>query len=313
MNAVGSTTYIPLAAEELEHQLRQLVHRLHDAVTAEPFAPEQAAVVGARLVDLHCTGPSSLRTSLALLGGALLSSSELQRVEGLTTRVMAVLGAVASGYVDAAQLLVLQQQESVSQALLIATKAAQWDLKVSEALADEVFASSISGIAVIDLEGRFVRVNSALEEIIGSTTRELAGLPLTDVVHPEDGAELLAAFRDLLDGVHQRVPLRPRLVRKDGEVLGGTLAVALLRDSDGDPGQFVVVVEDVSELTLLGTQLSHQALHDPLTGLPNRQFFTTRMETILGQADPVAGVTLYHLDLDAFSVVTDGLGRRVGD
>ncbi|PRY46515.1 putative bifunctional diguanylate cyclase/phosphodiesterase [Umezawaea tangerina] len=313
MSAVGSTTYIPLPVEELEHQLRQLVHRLHDAVTTEPFAPEQASVVGARLVDLHCTGPASLRTSLALLGTALLSSAELQRVEGLTKRVMAVLGAVASGYVDAAQLLVLRQQESVSQALLMATKAAQWNLRVSEALADEVFTSSASGIAVTDLEGRFVRVNSALEEIIGSTTAELAGRPVTEVVHEDDAEGLLTAFRDLLDGVHQRVPLRPRLVRKDGEVLGGTLAVALLRDADGEPGQFVAVVEDVSELTLLGTQLSHQALHDPLTGLPNRQFFSTRLETTLGRADPVAGVTLYHLDLDAFSVVTDGLGRRVGD
>jgi diguanylate cyclase (GGDEF)-like protein len=54
-------------------------------------------------------------------------------------------------------------------------------------------------------------------------------------------------------------------------------------------------------------------LHDVLTGLPNRQFFTTRLESVLRRADPDTGTTLYHLDLDAFSLITGGLGRKVGD
>jgi diguanylate cyclase (GGDEF)-like protein/PAS domain S-box-containing protein len=312
-SVLGSTAYIPLPVKELEHQLRQLVHRLHAAAASEPFTPDMATTVGSRLVDLHCTGPETLRSSLELLGSALVESAELRRVDHLPSRVMALLGAVASGYVEAVQLMVLEQQESVSQALLMAAKAAQWNLKVSEALADEVFTSSASGIAVTDLDGTFVRSNNALAEILGSTSAELERLKLPEVVHPEDVDDLLAAFGDLLDGVHQRVPLRPRLVRKDGEVVRGTLAVALLRDADGEPGQFVTIVEDVSELTLLGGQLTHQSLHDALTGLPNRQFFDTRLETTLRQADPATGVTLYHLGLDAFGVVTDGLGRRIGD
>ncbi len=311
--AISSTAYVPMPADELEHQLRQLVHRLHDAVVSEPFAPEQASTVGTRLVDLRCTGASSLRTSLALLGGALLASAELQPVDGRTKRVMAVLGSVAAGYVEAVQRVVLEQQESVSQALLGAAKAAQWNLRVSEALADEVFTSSASGIAVTELDGTFARANTALGGILGCPTEDLDGLALQSFVHPEDVDELLGAFRDLLDGVHQRVLLSPRLLRRDGEVVRGTLAVALLRDAEGEPGRFVTIFEDVSELTLLGSRLTHQALHDALTGLPNRQFFTTRLEATLRRADPVAGVTLYHLDLDVFSVVTDGLGRRVGD
>lgn len=311
--AVRATAYVPLPAEELVHDLRQLVHRLHDAVLSEPFAPEQALVVGARLVDLRCTGAASLGKSLPLLGGALLASPELQGVDGHAKRVMAVLGAVAAGYVEAVRVFVLDQQESVSQALLQAAKAAQWNLNVSEALADEVFTSSASGIAVTELDGSVVRANAALAGILDREAGALEGVDLSSLVHEEDVEELLAAFRDLLDGVRRRVPLRPRFVRADGEVVRGTLAVALLRDAEGEPGRFVVVVEDVSELALLGSRLTHQALHDALTGLPNRQFFTTRLETTLPLANPALGVTLYHLDLDVFSVVTDGLGRRVGD
>ncbi|MEO6084430.1 MAG: EAL domain-containing protein [Umezawaea sp.] len=311
--AVSSSSYVPVTADELEHQLRQLVHRLHDAVSSQPFAPGQASTVGIRMVDLNCTSSETLRKSIELLGAGLLASSELQGVDGHTKRVLAVLGSLAAGYVEGVQQIVLAQQESVSQALLRAAKTAQWNLKVSEALADEVFTSSASGIAVTTLDGTVVRANDALAEVVGHPVEDLAGMELRQLVHPEDVDDLLAAFRDLLDGVHQRVPLRPRLVRGDGETVRGTLALALLRDAAGEPGQFVTIVEDVSELTLLGSQLTHQALHDALTGLPNRQFFTTRLETTLPQSDPVAGVTLYHLDLDVFSVVTDGLGRRVGD
>ena len=72
-------------------------------------------------------------------------------------------------------------------------------------------------------------------------------------------------------------------------------------------------MQDDSELRLLQNQLTRQSLHDVVTGLPNRQFFTTRLESTLHGADPRTGTTLYHLDLDAFSMVADGRGRTVGD
>jgi len=65
-----------------------------------------------------------------------------------------------------------------------------------------------------------------------------------------------------------------------------------------------------TELTLLQRQLGHQLLHDPLTGLPNRQFFTTRLEEVLVSSGTV---TLYRLELNGFPLVSDGLGRRGGE
>lgn len=60
-----------------------------------------------------------------------------------------------------------------------------------------------------------------------------------------------------------------------------------------------------TELTLLRRQLSYQLLHDPLTGLPNRQFFTTRLEEVLNSGTPS---TLYRIELNGFSVLDEGLG-----
>lgn len=60
-----------------------------------------------------------------------------------------------------------------------------------------------------------------------------------------------------------------------------------------------------TELTLLRRQLSHQLLHDALTGLPNRQFFGTRLEEVLNSGEPTA---LYRIELNGFSVFNEGLG-----
>jgi diguanylate cyclase (GGDEF)-like protein len=65
-----------------------------------------------------------------------------------------------------------------------------------------------------------------------------------------------------------------------------------------------------TELSLLRRQLSHQLLHDALTGLPNRQFFTTRLEEVLNSGTPT---TLYRLELNGFAVVNDGLGGPCTD
>ncbi len=67
------------------------------------------------------------------------------------------------------------------------------------------------------------------------------------------------------------------------------------------------------ELHLLQQRLNHQALHDLQTGLPNRQYFVSHLETVLGRLDPSAIVTLMHLDLDGFSAINDGLGHNAGD
>ena len=73
------------------------------------------------------------------------------------------------------------------------------------------------------------------------------------------------------------------------------------------------MVEDLTDIRLLEDRLNHQALHDVQTGLPNRQFFVSRLETALGRLERAAWITLLHLDLDGFSVINDGLGLDVGD
>lgn len=65
--------------------------------------------------------------------------------------------------------------------------------------------------------------------------------------------------------------------------------------------------EAVTELTLLRSELSHQLLHDVLTALPNRQFFTTRLEHVLNMGNPT---TMFHLEINGLDTICDGLGQH---
>lgn len=67
--------------------------------------------------------------------------------------------------------------------------------------------------------------------------------------------------------------------------------------------------EAVTELSLLRSELSHQLLHDVLTALPNRQFFTTRLEHVLNTG---SSTTVYHVEVNGLTTICDGLGGQTG-
>ncbi|MGH3886813.1 MAG: putative bifunctional diguanylate cyclase/phosphodiesterase [Pseudonocardiaceae bacterium] len=75
----------------------------------------------------------------------------------------------------------------------------------------------------------------------------------------------------------------------------------------------MTIVEDVTELHLLRERLVHQSLHDALTGLPNQQFFISRLEGVLGHAERTSRITVCKIDLDGLAVINDGFGREIGD
>ncbi|PSL56532.1 PAS domain S-box-containing protein/diguanylate cyclase (GGDEF)-like protein [Saccharothrix carnea] len=311
MRAVYPTAYVPLSPAEIESFLLGLVDVIADAIQAEPFAVEPVDVVGHRLVRAHFTGPETLQRTVGVLGHALLFSPELRDVPQLAEKVVAILGSVSTGFATAMRLDAFDQQEEVKRALLTAKLRAERVLKVSEARFREVFDSSAFGIAITDLDGRCVEVNEALAEMIGRDRGELTGRRLVELFDPADTDALATTYRAVGSGRVARIREQRRLLREDGEPVWVHLAVSLLRDADGEPAYHVTMAEDVSELHLLQKNLDFQLLHDSLTGLSNRQRFATRLEALHGTSR--AGITLYHLGLDAFSLVNNGLGHAVGD
>ncbi|NIJ10401.1 diguanylate cyclase (GGDEF)-like protein/PAS domain S-box-containing protein [Saccharomonospora amisosensis] len=313
MHLLSRRGYLHLARGELERELVDTIERLFQIVLADPFDAEPAAGVGARLAESQCVDTDNLSRSVEFLGKALLHSPRLRGTDQPADRVLPALGALMSGYSDRQRHLNQQRQEELNQALLKVAWEARRKQQLCESTLDESFANSACGLALTELDGRFLRVNEALAWTLNRTTTEFAGRTLFEVVHPDDAAELRDAYQELLDGRIPRLWRECRLVLEENETVRASLTASLVFDVDGEPRYLVTAVQDDSEIALLQNQLSHQSLHDPLTGLPNRQYLSTHIERCLRRAKAETGVTLFHIGLDSFPAVANGLGSTVAD
>ena len=120
-------------------------------------------------------------------------------------------------------------------------------LAESEARFRAMFEQAAVGIASVGLDGRWIGVNRRLCEILGYSEDEILGRTFQAVTHPEDIETDLAFIEQLLAGQVDSYSMEKRYVRKDGATVWAQLAVALVRNSQGQPEHFVSVVEDISE------------------------------------------------------------------
>lgn len=108
------------------------------------------------------------------------------------------------------------------------------------------FERAAVGVAHVGLDGRWLRVNPWLCDLLGYSSDELLGLTFQDVTHPEDLDADSAHVRRLLDGAAETYAMEKRYLRKDRSHVWARLTVSLVRAPDGRPAYFVSVVEEVT-------------------------------------------------------------------
>lgn len=116
----------------------------------------------------------------------------------------------------------------------------------SEHLYQVTFANAPLGIAVVGLDGHWLRVNPKLADILGRSLEELGELSFQDVTHPDDLQGDLGLVRQLLDGEAHNYTLEKRYLRPDGSVVWANLSVTLVREASGEPQHFIAIVEDIT-------------------------------------------------------------------
>jgi diguanylate cyclase (GGDEF)-like protein/PAS domain S-box-containing protein len=308
---ISSVVVVALSRDELDAELGAQLDALCVALHNEPFDPAPFEEVGERLVALGYVNEPGLRRTVDVLGKGLLALEEFRGSSRHTVRVVGGIGALACGFTAARARSILDQQESMQRSLLKAAHDAQRDQRHSEAKFAGFASSSTNGVLIVGLDGRLAWGNDAIGDILGRQAEP--GTRLAELIAPPS----IVVFREMMEKVlaerdeFEREPMQ--LVRADGEFAKVTLTASLLRDDEGRASHVLVIADDDTELALLQGELRKQSLHDVLTGLPNRQFFTSHLETVLRRADPEFGVTIFHLDLDAFGLVCNSLGARVGE
>src|ERR671916_1043857 len=138
-------------------------------------------------------------------------------------------------------------------------------------------------ITILEPDGTIRYVSPAVERVTGYKPEEQIGTSAFDSVHPDDREQASNTFAEVLKGPGLHPPLEFRVPHKDGSWRYLEHVVNNLLD---DPGVRGVVVNswDVTERKALVEQLSYQAFHDPLSGLPNRALFMDRLEHALSRA-----------------------------
>jgi diguanylate cyclase (GGDEF)-like protein/PAS domain S-box-containing protein len=173
-------------------------------------------------------------------------------------------------------------------------------------------ASSPVGIFQFDFEGRCVYANARFREILGFDEEDPVDPGWRQSVHPEDRDDTEAAWLGAACGM-SAPPVHFRVGEGSGQRWAESLAVTL-RNDDGDIAGCVGTVEDITERRRIEAQLTHQALHDPLTGLPNRTLFVDRVEMALARTRRGEGMAaVLFIDLDRFKLINDSFGHECGD
>jgi diguanylate cyclase (GGDEF)-like protein/PAS domain S-box-containing protein len=219
----------------------------------------------------------------ALLGGLVL----IVMLIGFTVMQHAFAGSITSGIVS-----------DVERRALALTGAGDliWDWDVS---ADNVFTSP-------ETEHMLGLKRGTLE---GSAARWL------EVLHPLDRDRFRAALDGVLDRRRGRLMLDFRLRTPDGHYLWFALKARPVVGSDGEVVRLVGTLTDVTEFKTAEERLLHDAVHDNLTGLPNRELFLDRLEAAMSfaKADAAIRPTVMVIDIDRFKQVNDSVGVAVGD
>ncbi len=144
-------------------------------------------------------------------------------------------------------------------------------LRLSEERFSSAFADAATGMALVSLQGEFLKVNKALCQLLGYSEEELIRLNFQTVTHPDDLATDVGLVQDLIAGKADRYRMEKRYIHRDGHIVWVNLSVSVVRKSDGHASYFISQVQDITENKAIAARLQSESnlLRTILDNLPD--------------------------------------------
>jgi diguanylate cyclase (GGDEF)-like protein/PAS domain S-box-containing protein len=225
-----------------------------------------------------------------------------------------------SGWHHLVDIVPLVVEDGVVERVLIvsrdvtATKVSELARRAAEEQYRTAFEFAPVGMAQLDLEGRFLRVNRAFGDLFGHDPDDVLGMSITTLCHPDEADDVATAAQGLADGSRRTHRGERRYLHAKGHAVWVGVSAVSVTDPSGAVSHVLAHFQDVTDRKRFESQLQHMAEHDPLTGLRNRRGFETELDRhtdLIARYGPSGALLL--IDLDHFKQINDTLGHNAGD
>jgi diguanylate cyclase (GGDEF)-like protein/PAS domain S-box-containing protein len=184
-----------------------------------------------------------------------------------------------------------------------------------------LFDEASIGILRLDQKGQALEANPELASMLGTTPEEIVGTTFSKYLVGADGWRFDSMLEDLAAEKRSSSQLELCCQRASGEEIWVLLRTVIERDVNGALEAVVAMIENITDRKRAESELMRQAeinefqaLHDPLTGLPNRILFSERIGHAILQAQrQKKKLAVALIDLDRFKEINDSLGHSAGD
>jgi diguanylate cyclase (GGDEF)-like protein/PAS domain S-box-containing protein len=196
----------------------------------------------------------------------------------------------------------------------LALTVAEGHAQAAEEQFRSAFDHALIGMMIIDVDGRYTRVNDAFCRLVGYRRETLIGLSYEQLADPADLGIGAGSLPGLLSGEMSAYTWEQRYIHAAGHSVWASIGVTLMHDADGQPAHFIGQAQDVTERRHYEGHLRHVADHDALTGLLNRRSFDREIEAHVARVKRFgASGAVLMLDLDNFKYYNDTQGHNAGD
>lgn len=166
--------------------------------------------------------------------------------------------------------LIVTQVEDITDRKLLENRAEETSGQFKNA-----FEFSPNGMAMISLDGKWLKVNRILSKLLGYSQKEFLELDFNEITHPEDIEIDSEYLKELFHNKKKSYKIEKRYIHKNGNIVYGLISVSLLRDPEGSPLYFIVQINDISD-----SVVAKEALKTSLNELQTLMDATTQVAII---------------------------------